>query len=106
MRRFGVRPAELVRALWRSVLGATAMAGGLIWLGLGLVPTADAPWRHLLVAAAVGAAIYGAVTGLAWVAAGRPEGPERDLIAVAGSVLRRFRAWRLLRPAGALRVRS
>jgi O-antigen/teichoic acid export membrane protein len=105
MRRFRVRPMELVRGLWRSLLGAAAMAGGLVWSGLGLVPATEAPWRHLLVASAAGAAIYVAVTGLAWLAAGRPEGPERDLVAVAGSVLRRLRGWRPPTLAAAFRAR-
>jgi O-antigen/teichoic acid export membrane protein len=92
MRRFAVRPGELLRALWRSLLGAAAMAGTLVWLGLGLTEATAAPWRDLLATAAAGAAIYVGVTGLAWVAAGRPEGPERDLLAVALGALRRLRA--------------
>jgi lipopolysaccharide exporter len=94
MRRFGVRPSELLRALWRSLLGVAAMAGALVWLGLGLAASADAPWHALLGTTGVGAAVYAAVTGLAWVAAGRPDGPERDLLSVVGGVLRRLRAWR------------
>jgi lipopolysaccharide exporter len=94
MYRFKVRPAELARAIWRSLLGAAAMGGALVWLGLGLVPVAEAPWREMLGTAGLGAAIYVAVTGLAWVVAGCPDGPERDLIALAGGIARRLRAWR------------
>ena len=102
MRRFHVRPAALARALWRSVLAAAAMGGALVWLGLGLVPSAGAPWRDLFGTAAVGAAIYVAALGLAWAAAGRPDGPERDLLALARGSARRLRALPLrlrLRPA-------
>jgi lipopolysaccharide exporter len=105
MRRFGVRPANLARALWRSVLGVVVMGGALIWLGLGLVPAPAAPWRQMLGTAAAGAAIYVLVTGLAWLAAGRPDGPERDLLALAGGIARRLRAWRLLGLIAALRAR-
>jgi O-antigen/teichoic acid export membrane protein len=93
MVRFRVRPDELARAIWRSVLGAAVMGGVLVWLGLGLVPAAEAPWRDLLGATVAGMAVYVAATGLAWVAVGRPDGPERDLLALAGGVARRLRAW-------------
>lgn len=102
MRRFHVPAAALARALWRSVLGAATMGGALAWLGLGLAAAPDTPWRHMLATAAAGAAIYVAVVGLAWAAAGRPAGPERDLLALAGGVARRVRGWRpaLSRAAG------
>lgn len=91
VRRFRVRPLDLARALWRSVLGAAAMAGALIWLGLGLAPAPHDPLGRLFGTAAAGAAVYVAVVGLAWLAAGRPDGPERDLLALAGGVVRRLR---------------
>jgi O-antigen/teichoic acid export membrane protein len=100
MRRFHVRPAGLARAVWRSLLGAAAMGGALAWLGLGLVPVETGQWRQMLGAAGAGAAIYVAVTGLAWVAAGRPAGPERDLLALAFGAARRLRG---RSPAGAAR---
>jgi O-antigen/teichoic acid export membrane protein len=106
MVRFHVRLAELARALWRSVLGAAAMGGALVWLGLGLVQVTAAPWTQMLGTAAAGAAIYVAVVGLAWAASGCPAGPERDLLALAGGVLRRLRGWRLPGRVAALRVRG
>jgi hypothetical protein len=36
--------------------------------------------------------IYAAVLALAWLAAGRPAGPERDLLALASGVRRWLRA--------------
>ena len=91
MHRFGVRPADLARALWRSLLGAGAMAAVLVGSGLGMAPAVAAPWRSLLLAAGVGAVVYVAVTGLAWAAAGRPDGPERDLLTLAGRAAARLR---------------
>ncbi len=71
----------------------------------GSAPAGEAPWRLLLATAGAGAAIYVAVLALAWVVAGRPEGPERDLAALAGGVARKLRALRLSRPAAAVRAR-
>lgn len=106
MRRFHVRPMQLARALWRSVLGVAVMGGALVWLGLGLAPAPAAPWHRMLGTAAAGAVIYTLTIGLAWLAAGRPDGPERDLIALAGGIARRFRAWRLPGLVAALRARG
>ncbi len=106
MYRFHVRPAGLLRALWRSVLGAAVMGGALVWLGLGLVPVTEAPWRQMLGTAGAGAAIYITVVGVAWVAAGRPDGPERDLLAVVGGAARRLRGWRPPGLVAALRARG
>jgi O-antigen/teichoic acid export membrane protein len=94
MRRFAVSPGDLLRATWRSLLGTGTMAAGLIWLGLGFAPAAAAFLRHLLTSAAAGAAIYATVVTLAWVASGRPDGPERDLLTLVGSVARRLAALR------------
>jgi len=91
-RRFGVPPIALVRAAWRSVLAAATMGLTLVWLGLGMVAAPAAPWLHLLGTAAAGVPIYAAVLALAWLAAGRPAGPERDLLALAAGVLRWLRA--------------
>jgi hypothetical protein len=66
------------------------MAAALIWLGLGFAPAADAFTRHLLTDATVGATIYGTVVILAWIAAGRPDGPERDVLTVLHSIGRKL----------------
>jgi len=76
------------------------MGAALVWLGLGLVPVTDGPWRQMFSAAGVGAAIYVATVALAWLAAGRPEGPERDLATLAVGVARKLRGL-LPRPAAA-----
>jgi O-antigen/teichoic acid export membrane protein len=101
MARFKVRPSDLARATWRSLLGAVTMGGALVWLGLGLVPVTESPWRQMLGAAGIGTAIYIATVTFAWLAAGRPEGPERDLIAVAAGLGRKLRGLILRNPAAA-----
>jgi O-antigen/teichoic acid export membrane protein len=90
VRRFDVPLRDLLRAVWRSVLGTLVMAAALIWLGLGFAPAADAFTRHLLTDSTVGAAIYGTVVILAWIAAGRPDGPERDVLTVLHSIGRKL----------------
>ena len=99
MRRFAVSPRGLMRAVWRSLLGTGVMAAVLIELGLGFVAVRNAFVLHLLVTAVAGALTYAGVVGLAWIASGRPDGPERDLLTLAGGVARRLLAVRPLRPA-------
>ena len=94
LRRFGVSLPGLLRAVWRSLLGTAVMATALIWLGLGFVPVADAYLGHLLADAGAGVAIYAATVTLAWIAAGRPDGPERDLLTLGRSIGRRIGAMR------------
>jgi hypothetical protein len=95
IRWFDVSVSGLLRAVWRSVLGTVTMASALIWLGLGFASVADAFLWHLLTDALAGAAIYTAVVILAWIAVGRPDGPERDLLTVAKSIGRKVGAMRL-----------
>jgi O-antigen/teichoic acid export membrane protein len=82
MRRFHVRTLDLVRAVYRSFVATLAMTGCLLWLGLGFTPVDDGFALRLVVAVAAGASIYAAVLAGAWVAAGRPDGAERDLLAI------------------------
>jgi lipopolysaccharide exporter len=96
VRRFAVSPRALIRSVWRSLFGTGAMAATLLWLGLGFAPAPDAFLRHLLTSAVVGAAVYVAAVTLAWTAAGRPDGPERDMLALLGSIARRLGALRLV----------
>ena len=86
MRRFGIRLGGLVRAVMRSVFAAGVMAGCLAWLGLGFVATTSDFVAHLAVDALVGSVIYGVVLAGAWLAGGRPDGPERDLVRVLGRI--------------------
>jgi O-antigen/teichoic acid export membrane protein len=87
-RRFGIPPRLLAGAVWRSLFATAAMAAVLVGTGLGWRDT-GAPWAQLLGGVALGAGVYGAVLLGLWVACGRPDGGERQLLALAGSALRR-----------------
>ena len=85
LRRFRVGIGDLIRGVWRPAAGALAMAGVLTWSGLG--------WRDddsisaLAQAVVAGALTYGVVLAGCWLAAARPNGAERDVLAL----LRRLR---------------
>jgi hypothetical protein len=98
-RRFGLHLPDLLRRVWRSVLGTAVMTALLAWSGLGWTSgSGDAATaaRELAVAAVAGATIYAATVFLAWLACGRPAGAEADLATVARSgarqVVRRLNA--------------
>lgn len=70
------QPAAILRLLVRPVIAGLAMTAVL-----ALLPFPHAPPTVLaLVKAGVGAVVYGSVLGLAWWAAGRPQGPETALL--------------------------
>jgi len=86
IRHFALRPADLLRHTWRSLLATAAMAAVLLRTGLGwhtVAPETGALVQQLLVAVATGAAVYGVVLLAAWLAAGRPPGAETDFLAMA-----------------------
>jgi O-antigen/teichoic acid export membrane protein len=83
VRRFGIGPWDLPARIWRGVLAALAMAVFLALSGLGWAQTgegAPANLGHLLLASLSGAAIYIAVLLGLWLASGRPNGPEMDVL--------------------------
>lgn len=90
MRRFDVSPGQLLRAIWRCLLGTAGMAIAMILLGLGMVSTESAFVVHLATASVIGALIYTAIVTATWIAAGRPDGPERDMLTLIGSIARRL----------------
>lgn len=90
VRRFGVGAGTMLRAVQRSLLGTLAMAGGMAWLGLGFVPAADRFALHLAGQVTTGVALYAVSMGALWLLAGRPAGPERDLLDVIGGVTGRI----------------
>jgi len=78
LRRFGVGAGAMMRLVWRPLLGAAAMAAVLVETGLGW---SDDPGVSGLLAAVVGGgAVYGLVVLASWLLAGRPAGPETDLL--------------------------
>ncbi len=89
-RHFRVGAWALLLAVHRSLIGTAAMAGGLVWLGLGFVPAGDRFALHLVIQSAAGAAIYGAAMLALWLLEGRPDGPERDALGLVAGMLRRI----------------
>ena len=85
LRRFRLGIGDLARGVARPAAATLAMAGVLTWSGFG--------WRDddsvlaLVQAVAAGALTYTAVLAGSWLAAGRPNGAERDVLAL----LRRVR---------------
>lgn len=77
---------DLLPQMWRCLLATAVMAGVLWAAGLGWQQT-SAPL--LAAAVALGAVAYGAALAGLWLLAGRPAGPETDLLALAGRSLRR-----------------
>ncbi len=82
-RRIGISfHRQVIPVLWRGLLATAVMVGSLWALGLGWAPppVGRDPYLGLFGVSALGAAIYGVTLGLLWVASGRPDGPERDLL--------------------------
>lgn len=84
---------DLVAALWRPISGALTMTGVLMIVpsqslaGAGLISTAiGLLWMCLL-----GASTYAVSVGLFWAGAGRPQGPESQVLALVRARLHRTR---------------
>ena len=86
MRRFAVRASQLVAALSPTVLATGLMAASMAVTGFGFQPVPDHVPQALAASITFGAAVYVAALGLLWVVAGRPDGPARDLLTMAGQV--------------------
>jgi O-antigen/teichoic acid export membrane protein len=69
----------VVSQIVRPALAACAMTLGVLAIGSWHALDGSAVWT-LVVRAATGAIVYAAVLFMAWVAAGRPEGPEADCV--------------------------
>ena len=80
LRRFAIRPGRLGAHVWRPAAATAAMALALWQTGLGWT-SATGP-LILTEAVAAGAAIYGLALMGIWIAAGQPNGAERDMIAL------------------------
>lgn len=82
-RRFVMRPMDLLSRVWRCLLAAATMSAFLALSGLGWVsdaPSLSASLRQLFVTSGSGAAVYTAVLLSLWLASGRPNGPETDVL--------------------------
>lgn len=91
LRASGLSARELLPHAWRPPVATLAMVLTLWSLGLGWADMPDgaaAALFVLAVGAAAGAAAYALAIGALWVAAGRPAGAERDMIALMVRSLR------------------
>ena len=78
LRRFHIRPGEIISRLWRPVLATGAMAAMLAGTGAGW---SDDPGILILMeAVSGGAATYIAVLLTSWALAGQPDGAETDVM--------------------------
>jgi O-antigen/teichoic acid export membrane protein len=80
LRRFHVDVGMMVLQVWRPALAAAAMAAVLAGTGLGWSDSSGVP--ALIEAVTSGATIYTAVLLASWLFAGRPDGPETDILAL------------------------
>ncbi len=82
-----------LRACWRSVVSVCAMAGVLAPLHDWPLHAAGLPEKIFAVSAsiAIGALVYGGAHFLLWILAGRPAGPEREMLALAERLFRKMR---------------
>ncbi|MEJ0045088.1 MAG: oligosaccharide flippase family protein [Rhodospirillales bacterium] len=90
--QFAIPVAKLAARLWRTALAASCMVGVLFASGLVAALPAGASNVALglraFSAAALGAACYAAALLLLWLASGRPEGGEIDMLTLIGRILR------------------
>jgi len=87
-----LRPAGLLGVTWRSLAGTAVMAAGLVGCRLGWTGVAGSDLAiigDLALAIGFGAVLYAATVVLCWLAAGRPAGAERDVLALARKVMPR-----------------
>ena len=105
---FKIPPSHLIGQIWRCMIAAGSMAAVLGMTGLGWT-SGTAPEGsnaiHLLSACATGAAVYGVVLLGLWLACGRPNGPEADVLELLKRIGSRLilavaRRTAFMRPAG------
>ncbi len=98
---FDVRLVDLLSRLWRIVLASATMALVLAWSDLGWHATTGVTKAELglelLTAVTAGAAVYAATLCVLWLAAGRPDGAEADILTLLQRLAARLRAFRLVR---------
>ncbi len=89
--RLAIAPRRFVAVVWRPLLAAIAMAIVVQALRGWIGPSATAAEHvtHLVLCAAVGAAVYAAGVLALWRLVGIPDGAERRMISLLKSALRR-----------------
>jgi lipopolysaccharide exporter len=86
LRRFHVDAHAIIRRIWRPVIAGAAMA--VVLSGIGLGWTDDPDLVHLMEAVIIGTGVYVTVLLGSWVLAGRPAGPETDVLALLRRAVR------------------
>jgi len=82
-RQLHIGPIEFAKVLWRPALGASLMAGALIFIDERLqVPL----FFDLLISVTVGVIVYGSVVTAAWILVGRPVAFETTAIELAREI--------------------
>lgn len=87
LRRFQIDGREIGRCIWRPALATAAMALVLYGGGAGWADNPDP--RGLIQAVIGGSLTYGAVLAGTWMLAGRPSGPETDVMTLLHHAARR-----------------
>jgi hypothetical protein len=87
-RVLAVSAGRILMEILRVFLTAVVM-----FLSVRLLHSYEIQWRlvTLMIDAATGAVVFGTVLYLSWLAAGRPDGPERRLVDLASRKLRQIR---------------
>jgi PST family polysaccharide transporter len=88
-----LRPRAIAARLWRPLVGATAMACVLTTAGLSWnqVATKGGAIEQLAIGVPLGMVVYATVLAGLWLASGRPEGAEQDLLELLGRLVPRAR---------------
>ena len=92
--RIGITPTRLLFGFWRTIVATAAMIAALEILGMAWTPTTAAGVDGLILdlttRIAIGASTFAMVIIVTWLAAGRPDGPERVILGALSSVYRRY----------------
>jgi O-antigen/teichoic acid export membrane protein len=107
-RRFAMRPLDLLSRVWRCLLAAATMSAFLALSGLGWTthaPGIGASLWQLFVTSGLGATVYTGTLLCLWLASGKPNGPEADLLELIKRITTRLYAYvsrraTLIRAAG------
>ena len=79
-RRYGLSLGKILGRIWRVIGASIAMTAALVATELGWGAAESDPLGAIVLAAAVGAAVYGASLFALWLTCGRPEGAEADFL--------------------------
>ena len=98
MNRLQITLIAVVSKIWRSLAGSAVMAFVLYRLGLGwtntTAPTTMGLGIQLMASISIGAITYTLSVLVLWLASGRPDGPEQEILNQLKSFAKRFRSAR------------